>query len=553
MKRPLGHGSFASVYEGYDKQTNERRAIKVVDLKKLQAKSDYAESEMKIMMRLQARKHPSLVGMYKAFRVNEESVALVLEYCDKGDLSSYVDAQPNKRLPESMAKKLMQDLALGLSFLRSKNIIHRDLKPQNLLMKSHPRGLVLKIADFGFAKELSDFNEVIPSLVGSPMYLAPELWKKEGYTTQSDLWSVGVILFEIIFGHYLYFAKSVPQLVHLVKTKDVESAFPADLVNTISPECLDLIRGLLKKDPEERFTWDKYLSHPWLDLETRFFFFFFICFLLHIFDLSTEFCCFHSPFPNLPSPPLPSRKLVDSFCDLEADDDLINHDASRSLETKPQQILEDDFDSPESEEPAMPQSRYAPKPMESPELSALDPSLSLAADFDPFAGKGGGEETGADPLETAKALQQLARHLEKGEPERSLSLYMELLAVMKDLKPKLTSDPQRAKAQVIFQNAIKMADLLTKGLPSNAKIPTSSRVIQGLAVELNQKAEIDELFEAFAMAVEEYSLAALLLRYLESKEGLEEQEGFSLKSRVEKYERSAWQALKKKEKAEERK
>ena len=299
IKRPLGHGSFAAVYEGIDPKTKQRRAIKIIDLKKLQTKSHYAESEMKIMMVLQASKHPSVVGMYKAFKVNDASVALVLEFCDQGDLSSYVDQQEGKKLSEEMAKKLMQDLALGLSFLRSKNIIHRDLKPQNLLLKNCSRGLALKLADFGFAKELEDFNEVIPSLVGSPMYLAPELWNREGYTTQSDLWSVGVILYEIIFGHYLYFSKTIPGLINLVKNKDVE--FPPGLGESVSPECLDLIRGLLQKDPEERLSWDKYLSHPWLDLDTRFFFnfnfSFFFLFFLFLF-LFVSFLFFFSFFSS---------------------------------------------------------------------------------------------------------------------------------------------------------------------------------------------------------------------------------------------------------------
>ena len=181
-------------------------------------------------------------------------------------------------------------------------------------------------------------------------------------------------------------------------------------------------------------------------------------------------------------------------------------------------------------------------------------SMSLAVDYDPFAGKeeedrvklGGGKEV--DPLEMVKALHQFANLLEKGEPEKSLSLYMEILTALKDLKTRLKSDLQRAKAQVIFQNAIKMADSLSKGLPSNTKVPPSSRVIHGLAIELNQKAEIDELFDAFAMAVEEYSLAALLVKYLlESKRGGEWEDAEGMKARVEKYERSARHALRKQE------
>uniref|UniRef100_A0A7S4L4E5 Protein kinase domain-containing protein n=2 Tax=Paramoeba aestuarina TaxID=180227 RepID=A0A7S4L4E5_9EUKA len=526
IKRPLGHGSFASVYEGIDKKTKEQRAIKIVDLKKLQTKSHYAESEMKIMMRLQASKHPSVVGMHKAFKVNEESMALVLEFCDQGDLSSYVDQQEGKRLPEEKAKKLMQDLALGLSFLRSKNIIHRDLKPQNLLLKSCPSGLALKLADFGFAKELEDFsNEVIPSLVGSPMYLAPELWNREGYTTQSDLWSVGVILYEVIFGHYLYFAKSIPALVQLVKTKDVE--FPPDLIDSVSPECLDLIRGLLRKDPEERLSWDKYLGHPWLDLETR--------------------------------------KMVDSFEDLESNSEdeepLIEHsniDPSRSLEQKPSQSESGDFESPESQESKEPPSKFVDKPMESPHLSVLDPAVSIAPSSEGEKAKEEGEGREEDVLQIVKALHQLAKLVETGEPERALSLHMEILSILKgeEMKSVLVkkTDLERAKAQSLFEKSMKAADTLTTALPKDTKIPTSFNVIYALAVEMNQKAEIDELFSAYSMASEEYFLAALLIKHLlfgnnVGKEKGEEERGV-LEGKRERYERSGKSAVGKAKKKE---
>ena len=266
-KTPLGVGSFAAVFKGIDKKTKEERAVKVVDLKKLQAKSHYAESEMRILMLLQSAKHPSLVNLYGSFKLNESYVALVLEMCELGDLSSYMAQQPNKRVSEGTAKKLMQDLAMGLRFLKSKNIIHRDLKPQNLLLTKKNGTLWLKLADFGFAKELGAFDQMLTSMVGSPMYVAPELWRSQPYTTKSDLWSVGVIFFEVCFGYYLYFAKTLPDLMKLVENQEVR--YPRQLVSEFSPECMSLMKKLLQKDPMKRIEWDDYLNDPWLELGSR--------------------------------------------------------------------------------------------------------------------------------------------------------------------------------------------------------------------------------------------------------------------------------------------
>ena len=198
--QPIGFGSFGTVYEGVDKETKMVRAVKVVDTQKIHALSHYAETEMKIMMRLQSANHPSLVNMYGCYKLGEHSVALVLEFCELGDLGSFMKRQPKMRVHEGMAKQLMQDIAFGLNFLKSNNIIHRDLKPQNLLLAKKNRKLCLKLADFGFAKDLGDYDQMLKSFVGSPLYLAPEVWDCHMYTTKSDLWSVGVIFYEIIFG-----------------------------------------------------------------------------------------------------------------------------------------------------------------------------------------------------------------------------------------------------------------------------------------------------------------------------------------------------------------
>jgi serine/threonine-protein kinase ULK2 len=168
----------------------------------------------------------------------DKHIYLMLEYCEGGDLQKHIKA--HGRLTEAAAQVFMTHLAAGLKFLWDRNLIHRDLKPQNLLLTARgmpyvpppvqyigsggsnlndrsgsvagipttataaapqqpPPQLLLKIADFGFARHLATAT-MAETLCGSPLYMAPEILQGRKYDAKADLWSVGTILFEMIIG-----------------------------------------------------------------------------------------------------------------------------------------------------------------------------------------------------------------------------------------------------------------------------------------------------------------------------------------------------------------
>ena len=105
--------------------------------------------------------------------------------------------------------------------MRSENISHMDLKPQNILITvNHPKisGHVLKLADFGFAQTFSS-NEIKHAMRGSPLYMAPEMFLGRPYDAKVDLWSVGVILYECLFGKAPYKSESLEELVDKIKSE----------------------------------------------------------------------------------------------------------------------------------------------------------------------------------------------------------------------------------------------------------------------------------------------------------------------------------------------
>ena len=133
----------------------------------------------------------------------------------------------------------------GVEYLHNNGIIHRDLKPANILMK----GDSCKISDFGFAKSLQDENTVMKSIVGTPLYMSPQILKKSKYTTKSDLWSIGLIYYEMLQGWTPWRASNQLQLLNGIYTKKI-------IFNKqISESSKDFIRKCLQIHEDERMGW----------------------------------------------------------------------------------------------------------------------------------------------------------------------------------------------------------------------------------------------------------------------------------------------------------
>jgi serine/threonine protein kinase len=129
------------------------------------------------------------------------------------------------------------------------------MKPQNVLIGSNGR---IKLCDFGFARSMSSNTIVLTSIKGTPLYMSPELVKEQPYDATSDLWSLGVILYELYVGQPPFYTNSIYSLINLIVKDPVK--YPSDL----SRDFKSFLQGLLQKNPARRLTWPHLLDHPFV-------------------------------------------------------------------------------------------------------------------------------------------------------------------------------------------------------------------------------------------------------------------------------------------------
>ena len=244
----IGEGAFGKVYKGQRKCTNQIVAIKKIMKKgKKEKELKNLRQEIDILHRLY---HENIIQCLDSFETNSE-FCLVTELAT-GQL--YEIVQEDKKLPEKQIKEIALQLTSALFYLHNNNIIHRDIKPQNVLISASG---IIKICDFGFARAI-DNKTMITSIKGTPLYMAPELLKEYPYNKKADLWSLGVILYELYVGQPPFYTNNFQTLLHKIAKEEIR--YP----DSMSPEFKDFLKGLLVKNPKDRWDWPKILAHPFL-------------------------------------------------------------------------------------------------------------------------------------------------------------------------------------------------------------------------------------------------------------------------------------------------
>ncbi len=242
----VGKGGMALVYEAYDQMLERPVAIKLLrqDFSEIQGFRDRFKQEAKSAANLT---HPNIVTVHD-FGIDPHGIFIVMEFMVGKDLKFRIREKGFYSASEGIPLMIQACNALG--YAHRAGIVHCDVKPQNMIVSDDNR---LKITDFGIARALSSINEENkPDVVwGSPQYLSPEQALGEQPSPASDVYSMGVVLYEMFTGKLPFNAKSTDELIQLHQTQ------PPIPPRQINPECPveleQIILKILSKEPTARY------------------------------------------------------------------------------------------------------------------------------------------------------------------------------------------------------------------------------------------------------------------------------------------------------------
>jgi serine/threonine protein kinase len=261
----IGKGAFGKVRHGIDIQTNREVALKIIKINNQDRMSiQKVKNELKLSKIL---KHENIVQYYEAFQ-NDKMIIIIYEFCDGGSLEKYIkefNNFDNHSTREKKVKNILIQLKNAMEFINKNNIVHRDIKPENILFKLENGIPILKLIDFGLSRSIdSNFVDesgnisLDVSICGTPIYMAPEILFNQGYNIKADLWSFGIIMYQLLYNKTPF--NDINNMGDL-RNKLIHNEI---LFNDVySTECLDLIKLLLINDPNKRIDWYDFISHPW--------------------------------------------------------------------------------------------------------------------------------------------------------------------------------------------------------------------------------------------------------------------------------------------------
>lgn len=249
--RLLGRGKFGNVYLAQEKKSQHLVALKV--LRKSQLQKSQVEHQLGREIEIQSHlRHPNILRLY-GFFYDQSQVYLVLEYASNGEL--YREIQRQLCFTEKRASVYIASLARALHYCHSKHVIHRDIKPENLLIGADGE---LKISDFGWS--VHSPNSRRQTLCGTLDYLPPEMVEAKEHDASVDIWSLGVLCYEFLYGVPPFEAQGQPNTYQRILRVDLQ--FPP--LPEVSNEAKDVIRKLLVRDAKNRLPLISLLNHPWI-------------------------------------------------------------------------------------------------------------------------------------------------------------------------------------------------------------------------------------------------------------------------------------------------
>jgi NIMA (never in mitosis gene a)-related kinase len=193
-EKKIGQGAFGCALLIKRKKDGKRMVAKEINVAGMPEKDQLsAMQEVNVM---QALKHENIITLHKSF-LESGNLYIVMEYAEGGDLAGFLkrSKQAGQPLSEEKVLQTVGEILSGLAHVHANKFVHRDIKPANVLLSKNG---VAKLADFGVSRVLSYTMEEARTMIGTPYYLAPEMIEDKGYSYPADIWSAGVLMYEML-------------------------------------------------------------------------------------------------------------------------------------------------------------------------------------------------------------------------------------------------------------------------------------------------------------------------------------------------------------------
>ena len=262
---PIGKGAFSQVFKAHDELNNHSpAAVKVIPATKLLQNEDIYNLFLREIDILRQIKAENIVQLHDVKRT-PNNLYIFMDYCDGGDLDKFL--RTRAPLSEETCLIILKQIVnafMTISSFDIKNskgskvaVMHRDIKPANILFHQGK----IKIADFGFAKFVEENMKNTRqhhTILGTPLYMPPQILADEPYTTKCDVWSTGILIYQCLYKKLPWTASNLREMLKNIRNIPLE--FPKGTL--LSKETQDLLSKMLKLKDDDRLDWKSISEHP---------------------------------------------------------------------------------------------------------------------------------------------------------------------------------------------------------------------------------------------------------------------------------------------------
>ena len=247
----LGAGTFSVVDLVINKISKQERAVKIISKR-------FPQTEAEIEL-LRSISHPNIMDTIEVYE-NESDYFILSEYLKGKELFEHLTLK--KKFKEIDTKVIVFQILIALNYLHHRKIVHRDIKPENVVFSELRGSNEVKLIDLGSGTKVSYTSQVMNEFQGTSYYIAPEVFRGK-YNEKCDIWSCGIVLYIMLCGYPPFNGPNRDVIYNMIIGKSLW--FDKDDWKDISGEAAELVKGMLNKNPDKRFSADEALRQPWFN------------------------------------------------------------------------------------------------------------------------------------------------------------------------------------------------------------------------------------------------------------------------------------------------